>query len=147
MYTMSSVLEQEVFIGFCLAIFTRKMAEFAESGGPVDFGTWLWNYTFDVIGELFFGHHFGFMKEDHDYQGWMETLENLFPVIVTTGLLPKYLRSAVFPIGLLDSNFRKGLPGLRTLTQAAIDGIEQRKAQIDRGELDIRVIGDVAVIV
>lgn len=91
-------------------------------------------YTFDVIGELFFGRHFGFMAKSHDHEGWMEMLENLFPVNAVNGVFPSYLRNAMLLFALFDPAIRKGLIGMDNLVKAAANCISERQDSLQRGE-------------
>ncbi|KAG7009357.1 cytochrome P450 monooxygenase [Physcia stellaris] len=134
MYNMSSVLELEKYVDVCTGIFTQRLAQIADSGEAIDLGKWLWMYTFDVIGELFFGRHFGFMEKSHDYEGWMEMLENLFPVNVLNGVMPSFLRNATLLVSLFDPAIRKGIAGMGTLKKAAGDCVSEKQFSLQRGE-------------
>lgn len=133
-YTSSNILEQEEFVDACLEIFDQRMTEFAKSAEAVDLGKWLWMFTFDVIGELFFGQQFGFMEKKHDHEGWMETIENFFPFNIARCILPNYLRSLVSIAGLFSRKVRKGIPAMRTLAEAGIEGVAKRQIQLQREE-------------
>ena len=87
-----------------------------------------------MLGELFFGHQFGFMKNNHDHNAWMATLEALFPFIATSAVLPKYLRGAFSLAGLFSSSIRKGIPGMTTMVKASVACVAERQGQLERGE-------------
>ena len=91
-------------------------------------------YTFDVIGELFFGRHFGFMEKSHDHEGWMEMLENLFPVNALNGVIPSFLRNVTLVIALFNPAIRKGIAGMNTLVEAAGSCVSEKQVSLRRGE-------------
>lgn len=47
-------------------------------------------YAFDVIGEVFFGHMFGFMEYRHDHASLITSLQQILPVISTVALSPSW---------------------------------------------------------
>ncbi len=65
-----------------------RLDEFAKSGENMDLGQWLQMYAFDVVGELFFGHEFGFMENRHDHEDYIQSLDILLPAVVTASVLP-----------------------------------------------------------
>ena len=91
-------------------------------------------YTFDVIGELFFGRHFGFMEKSHDHEGWMEVLENLLPVMGLNGVVPSYLRSTMLITALFGPKIRKGMAGMNTVVKAAANCVSEKQDSLRRGE-------------
>ena len=64
----------------------------------------------------------------------MEMLENLFPVMVLSGLLPRYLRSTMMLAGLFSPKIRKGIPGFQHLESASVNCIAERKRRMDNNE-------------
>lgn len=90
------------------------------------------SYTFDVIGELFFGNNFGFMEKDHDHEGWMEMLDNMFPVMIISGLLPRYLRFSLLLGSLLIPRVRKGITGLKNVHKASVECVARKQRQMEQ---------------
>lgn len=72
-FSMTSLRGMEPLIWNCTDIFMDSMLEL--SGAPVDLGTWLQWYAFDVIGSITFGERFGFMEERRDIKGMIEGIE------------------------------------------------------------------------
>ena len=72
------------------------------------------------------------MEKSQDHEGWMESLENMFPVVVARTVLPKYLRSLVSIASLFSPKIRRGIPSMRTLEIASIECVTKRQAQLQR---------------
>lgn len=62
-------------------------------------------YTFDVLGELYYGEMFGFMKDREDHNDWIWALDKMIPFVCFAGVTSPLLRPfvyaalAVLPIG------------------------------------------------
>ena len=74
------------------------------------------------------------MEKSHDHEGWMEMLENLFPVNVLNGVMPSFLRNATLLVSLFDPAIRKGITGMGTLMKAAGDCVSEKQVSLQRGE-------------
>jgi hypothetical protein len=83
-------------------------------------------YTFDVIGELFFGHQFGFMKDEHDYSKYIWTLDTLLPGIALSCVLPPYLRKIHGLVGLMLPSIREGVRGFDEIRAAGRYWVQDR---------------------
>lgn len=72
LYTQGSVLQYEPCVDRLIELFYQKMENFAKSGQTVDMSVWLKRYTFDVVGEIFYGQKggFGMIRDDVDYNNW-----------------------------------------------------------------------------
>jgi hypothetical protein len=72
LYTQGAVLEYEPCVNRVIDLFYKQMQKFVESGETFDMSIWLRKYTFDVIGEMYYGREggFGFIRDDVDYNGW-----------------------------------------------------------------------------
>jgi hypothetical protein len=68
-------------------------------------------YTFDVVGELFFGQQFGFMRDGRDVKGYILSLDTLMPTTVIICILPVFLRG-------LQSLFALPFPRIRSAIRA-----------------------------
>jgi hypothetical protein len=75
-------------------------------------------YTFDAIGELFFGQQFGFMRDEHDYGNYIQSLDTLIPGIALSCVLPSYLRPFHSSIGMLFPTIRKSITGFDEIRAA-----------------------------
>lgn len=49
-------------------------------------------YTFDIIGELFYGHAFGFVDEGKGQNDWIKSLDKMIPFVCLMGVGPRILR-------------------------------------------------------
>lgn len=62
-------------------------------------------YTFDVLGELYYGEMFGFMKDREDHNNWIWALDKMIPFVCFAGVTSPLLRPlvyaalAVLPVG------------------------------------------------
>ena len=55
-----------------------------------------WNrYTFDIIGELFYGRAFGFLDEGKDQNDWIKSLDKMIPFVCLMGVAPPILRPLI----------------------------------------------------
>ena len=95
-------------------------------------------YSFDVIGELFFGRMFGFMQDRHDFGSYIESLDQLLPPIVVSAVCPTYARPFIFPAALLFSKTRKALASLKNIANAAKTSVQKRRQEMAAGNVTIR---------
>lgn len=63
-FSMSSMIELEPAANACTEIFERKLLE--KQGAPIDLGTWLHWYAFDLITSITFSNRLGFMEKETD---------------------------------------------------------------------------------
>lgn len=96
-------------------------------------------YTFDVIGELFFGQQFGFMRDEHDYGQYIESLDTLLPGIALSCVLPSYLRPFHSTLGLLFPTIRKSISGFDEIRAAGRHWANVRQNQMNAGTVARRV--------
>lgn len=52
-------------------------------------------YTFDIIGELFYGRAFGFIDEGKDQNDWIKSLDKMIPFVCLMGVAPPILRPLI----------------------------------------------------
>ncbi|CAN9426650.1 unnamed protein product [Alternaria alternata] len=52
-------------------------------------------YTFDIIGELFYGRAFGFLDEGKDQNDWIKSLDKMIPFVCLMGVAPPILRPLI----------------------------------------------------
>ncbi|KAM6510768.1 hypothetical protein FSOLCH5_011213 [Fusarium solani] len=125
-YSLKSVLESEPFIDQVTAVFRTRLDELAVSGQIIDIGLWLQMYAFDVVGELFYGKQFGFLKNSHDYENYIDSLDALLPALSTICVLPAYVRPLqVF--GSLVPQIRKGKTCYDKIVLAAKQVVKERQ--------------------
>ncbi|KAH8591216.1 cytochrome P450 oxidoreductase [Bisporella sp. PMI_857] len=134
-YSMSSVLESEPYIDLCSELFVERMGEYADQGVAVDFGQWLQMYAFDVIGELYFGNMFGFMKNRHDYGGFIESLDVLLPPLIVACVLPSYARFFLPIAGEVLPSARSALQCLQNIVTASENCVLAREQELRAGKV------------
>jgi hypothetical protein len=93
-------------------------------------------YTFDVVGELFFGHQFGFMKDEHDFGRYIESLDTLLPGIAMSCVLPPYLRTLNTSLGMLSPTVRASVKGFDEIRAAGRYYTNQRQEQMEKREVN-----------
>ena len=88
-YALSSVLQLEDKVDNCGMLFMRRLEEdFESKGKPVDLGTWLQYYAFDVIGEITFASKLGFLERGKDVDGMMHAIEGMLTYSAVIGQVP-----------------------------------------------------------
>ncbi|KAL3446982.1 cytochrome P450 [Aspergillus insuetus] len=135
-YSMSSVLESEQYIDACTDVLLDKMGKFAKSNRVIDLGEWIQWYTFDVVGELFFGQQFGFMRDEHDFGNYIFSLDTLLPTTALLCVLPAFLRSLQGPLGFSFSDLRKAIQGFDEIRNAGKLWVTHRMQQMIDGEVN-----------
>ena len=83
-------------------------------------------YAFDVVGELFFGQMFGFMKERSDHENYIASLDLLLPFLSVISVLPSYLRTMVTICAIMIPKVRQAYKALGTMERAAKNCVEER---------------------
>lgn len=92
-----------------------------------------YRYAFDVVGQLFFSHMFGFMKDKHDYNGYIQSLDSLLPVLTTASVMPSYARPLFLLGGAMMPKISKALKSIKEMEQAADLCIAERQALLEKG--------------
>ncbi|KIX99149.1 uncharacterized protein Z520_04725 [Fonsecaea multimorphosa CBS 102226] len=72
-YALSSLLDFEPLADDCTRILEGKLDGL--QGKPIDFGTWLHWYAFDVISSITFSNRLGFMEREEDVNGIIAAIE------------------------------------------------------------------------
>ncbi|KAH7112487.1 cytochrome P450 [Dendryphion nanum] len=132
-YTLSNVLRSENYINKCSALFIQRLGEYADRKKPIDLGTWLQMYSFDVIGEVFFGSMFGFLEKSEDHGAFMASLDALMPVLCIAAIGPSYMRPLIMASAIvIPAAFRavKAVDGIR---KAAVEAVGKRQKDIEDG--------------
>lgn len=92
-------------------------------------------YAFDVIGELFYGHQFGFMENRHDYGSYIESLDALLPAVAVACVLPSYVRPLqVF--GHLFPPLHRALKCYDNIVRAAKQAVRDRQTQTEEKKVE-----------
>lgn len=117
LYSMTSLVGYEPFVNNCTELFRDKLCEIAKRDEKIDLAHWFQCYAFDVIGEITFGHRFGFLDDS--------TRTDVFNAIDTrnhystfVGLFPSWLHRMLFP--LLPTTGGHGYVGKYTMNEIAL---------------------------
>lgn len=83
-------------------MFFSRLRDSADQNKPVDLGTWLQYYAFDVVGEFTFGKKLGFLQEGHDVDSMMEGIQGILAYASICGQVPEMhkalLGNPLFPL-------------------------------------------------
>ncbi|KAJ5153212.1 uncharacterized protein N7482_009690 [Penicillium canariense] len=114
-------------IDWCTKTLCEIFREFARDKTKVDLALWVDMYAFDVLGELFYGKSFGFMRERTDIGNYMKAIESLLPAFPIGGTMPSYLTKLYFiATAIISPSFRGALGAVNHLASASSDAVEQR---------------------
>ncbi|KAL4905793.1 hypothetical protein BDW74DRAFT_167491 [Aspergillus multicolor] len=135
-YSMSSVLASEENIDSCTHHLFQALRTAVEENSPVDLGRLLNMYTFDVLGELFYGQSFGMLETRSDVGSYMESIESLLPTFTIGGTLPSYLTQLYLFFSISFSSSLRGAEAIRRRTRELAEGLNN-KLDIMRKMLEI----------
>lgn len=135
-YTQASVLEYEPRIANVIDQFCKQMDRFADSGEIFDVSVWLRKYTFDMIGALFYGKDdgFGFIKDNVDYNGWMNLMLQMAPPVSSLAYLPWGCQGAYMMSQMLWSDTRNAMLGFYKVQYDAEKAVKSRLADRAAGK-------------
>lgn len=127
-YTQAAVLEYEPCVDRVIDLFEKRMEQFVDSGEIVDIALWFRKYTFDVIGEMFYGKEggLGFIRDNIDVNHWGQLLEVLTKPITAIAYVPYGLQSVVLLSQLLFPETRAGVMGFLTVIRQSHSTLKQR---------------------
>ena len=89
-----------------------------------------------MIGELFFGHQFGFMQDEHDYGRYIGSLDTLLPGIALSCVLPSYIRLFHSSLGMLFPTIRNSIQGFDKIRAAGRHWTDIRQEQMKAQQVD-----------
>jgi cytochrome P450 len=121
LYTQSSILEFEPCVDRLIALFYRQMETFESENANFDMSVWLRKYTFDVVGEIFYGRKggFGFIRDNIDYNNWCKLMETMPQAASSNTYVPHGLRTLFFAAEMISPETRVGAVGFfDTITQS-----------------------------
>lgn len=128
-YTQAAVLQYEPCVDRIIGLFDHQMDIFSESGEVFDIALWLRRYTFDVVGEIFYGREggFGFIRDNIDYNNWMFLLEVMLKPLSANAYIPYGLKNLALACQFLfSSKIRAGMLGFPTVINQAHAALKQR---------------------
>jgi len=140
LYTQGAVLDYEPMVDRVIALFYKRMEEFAESGEVTDISVWLRKYTFDVIGEIFYGREggFGFLRDNIDYNNWCHILKVMPPWVSAIMDLPKGLRTLYMMSQMVFKESRDGLKGFFTIIEQSHVAVKERREELASSKVTTR---------
>ena len=107
-----------------------------ECGLQTDFSC---RYAFDVLGELFYGKMFGFLREQRDIGGYMKAIDSLLPAFTNGGTLPSYLTKLYLVSTFLFSpSVRGALGAVKQIENASEAAVNRRKQELLENKDDRR---------
>jgi cytochrome P450 len=135
-YTQGAVLEYEPCVDRVISLFYRQMERFADTGETFDISLWLRKYTFDVIGEMFYGREggFGFIRDNIDYNRWCYLMDVMPNIIAALNNIPWGLRGLYFMSELIYPETRDGAAGFATTVNQAHAAMKQRLDDMEAGK-------------
>lgn len=83
-------------------------------------------YTFDIIGELFFGRMFGFLSEGKDIGGYMGAIDKILPHAIKMAVIPAWMRHFQILLIPFSREFRDALRCFNALTAESIRYVDER---------------------
>ncbi|EXJ87870.1 hypothetical protein A1O1_04797 [Capronia coronata CBS 617.96] len=136
LYTQAAVLEYEPCVDRCIALFYQRMEEFAASNAVIDMSIWLRKYTFDIIGEIFYGREggFGFIRDNIDYNNWCHLMDVMPNPVAAISYVPYGLRNLYFMFQMLYPDTRAGAKGFFTVIDQSHAAVKQRLDDMAAGK-------------
>ncbi|KAK0640042.1 Cytochrome P450 monooxygenase gsfF [Lasiodiplodia hormozganensis] len=125
-FTFKTVLDNEKYIDVVTELFMQRMAELADKGTVFDISEWVHWYTFDVIGELFFGRMFGFLRERKDIGGYIAAVDIILPHAIRVAVLPKLLWPLQILVLPFSAKLRRSLSVFKSLTAVSKKLVDER---------------------
>ena len=125
-FSMTSILESEKYMDTATEAFFKVLEEYADNGEPFNIGKWMHMYTFDVIGELFFGRMFGFIDERKDIGGYMGAVDIILPHAIRMGVLWEWMRPFQILLVPFSSSLRHGITVFNNLAAESRRLVDER---------------------
>lgn len=101
-YSMTAMLEIEPAVDSCTEIFLNQIRKMIDNHQPIDLGTWLQYYAFDVVGEMCFAQKFGFLQQGRDVDGMIQAIRGMIQYAAVCGQVPEahnvLLGNPLFPL-------------------------------------------------
>lgn len=89
-----------------------------------------YRYAFDVVGEIFFGHMFGFMEKSEDHEAYIASLEVMIPALMTAAISPMHWRSWIMSSNMLRPAAQTAMRSIGHIGEAAIAGVAERRQKL-----------------
>jgi hypothetical protein len=99
-------------------------------------------YTFDVIGELFFGRMFGFIHSGKDVGGYIGAVDTILPHAIKMAVIPIWQRPLQILMIPFSAKFRDAIAKFNALATASKQYVDQRlNAKSDRKDMLEKLLG------
>jgi hypothetical protein len=132
-WSMTSVLEMEEYMDELIALFLLKMGRLADEKELMDVGLWTWRYTYDIIGELFFGKMYGFLDQERDIDNLMAAAAAVAPFEGMMGMAPTWLKPfMVWMIAI--PNIARGVMNFQKVKVTGRKVVADRMKAVENGE-------------
>lgn len=92
-------------------------------------------YTFDVVGEIFFGSMFGFLEHSKDHEAYIASLDALMPVLCVAAVASNYMRPLVMGSAIAIPVVFKALKALESIRNAAVIATKKRVKEVEDGKV------------
>ena len=137
LYTQASILEFEPCVDRVIALFYEQMESFTSSNTTFDVAVWLRKYTFDVVGEIFYGRKggFGFIRDNTDYNDWCKLMETMPSPASATTYVPYGLRTIFFASEMIFPETRTGAKGFFDVITQSHKAVAQRLEEVKSGKV------------
>ncbi|KAK4223596.1 putative cytochrome P450 pisatin demethylase-like protein [Podospora fimiseda] len=131
-YSMTNISRFEPGIDTCTSLILNHFHTLSKSSSPTtDLSIWFRWYAFDVVGELFFSHHFGFLAEKKDYKGWIESTDLLIPFMAIASVIQPWLRPFLMFAGILKPSILRGAKMIGTIEKVCQECIDTRVKEME----------------
>jgi cytochrome P450 len=130
LFTPGAILEYEPCVERIVKIFCQRLDEFSTSKDTIDLSLYFRKYSFDAIGEIFYGKEngFGFLQDDIDYMGWMGMLDVMASPVSSLAYIPKGMRTLYLILQLaLSADTRVGLQSANKVIEQAKGVVKERQ--------------------
>ncbi|KAI9719365.1 MAG: hypothetical protein M1828_006266 [Chrysothrix sp. TS-e1954] len=129
-WSMTSILEMEEYIDQLIDLFSRKMGRLADEQQPMDVGLWTWRFTYDIIGELFFGKAYGFLEQERDIDSLMAAAAAVAPFEGMMGMAPPWLRPVMVWM-LAIPNIARGVINMQKVKKTGQRVVANRMREVE----------------
>ena len=130
---MTSVLEMEKYIDQLIELFLQKMGGLADGNELMDVGLWTWRFTYDIIGELFFGKAYGFLEQERDIDNLMAAAAAVAPFEGMMGVAPTWLTP--FMVWMLAiPNIARGVMNMQKVKVTGKKVVADRMREVESQE-------------
>ncbi|PBP28062.1 hypothetical protein BUE80_DR001008 [Diplocarpon rosae] len=141
LYSMSALLGYEPFVNNCTSLLTQRFSELSQTDHMIDLHHWMQCYAFDVIGEITFANHSGFLDRGEDKDGVFQAIDARGFYSTFVGIFP-WIHRWLYPVlsktgghgyALTDprNTGREGPPDIMTKILLAHEANRERMTKMD----------------